>query len=213
MRGGGLLAWPKVQLVLARAAELTMPPTSSLGDLRACFLWAEGGPSYFSSPTWKRDVLLSSSLLSAVAGGVTGRPEGHLWGKRAAQGVSQSWLQTEACLSSISLVSYLRLCHLPAICDNCLLPVTPAYHHHLCICHLSYLSSIWPCLLKKYFSYLFSESRERREKEGEKHQCVVASCTPPTGNLACHPGMCPDWELNRQPLVGRPALSPLIWPS
>ena len=38
------------------------------------------------------------------------------------------------------------------------------------------------------------------EREGEKHQCVVASHVPPTGDLACHnPGMCPDWELNQQP--------------
>ena len=35
--------------------------------------------------------------------------------------------------------------------------------------------------------------------EGEKHQCVVASHTPPTGDLAHNPGMCPHWELNQQP--------------
>ena len=39
------------------------------------------------------------------------------------------------------------------------------------------------------------------EREGEKHQCVVASRTPPTGDLAHNPGMCPDWELNRRPLA------------
>ena len=38
------------------------------------------------------------------------------------------------------------------------------------------------------------------EREGEKHQCVVASRAPPTGDLACNPGMCPDWEWNKQPL-------------
>ena len=37
------------------------------------------------------------------------------------------------------------------------------------------------------------------EIEGEKHQCVIASHVPPTGNLACYPGMCPDWESNQQP--------------
>ena len=37
------------------------------------------------------------------------------------------------------------------------------------------------------------------EKEGEKHQCVVASHVPPTGDLARNPGMCPDWEPNQQP--------------
>ena len=28
---------------------------------------------------------------------------------------------------------------------------------------------------------------------------MVASCTPPTGDLAHNPGVCPDWELNQQP--------------
>ena len=28
---------------------------------------------------------------------------------------------------------------------------------------------------------------------------MVASCAPPTGDLACNPGMCPDWELNQRP--------------
>ena len=37
------------------------------------------------------------------------------------------------------------------------------------------------------------------EREGEKDQCVVASHTPPTGDLAHNPGMCPDWESNRWP--------------
>ena len=29
-----------------------------------------------------------------------------------------------------------------------------------------------------------------------KHQCVVASSSPSTGDMACNTGMCPDWELN-----------------
>ena len=32
------------------------------------------------------------------------------------------------------------------------------------------------------------------EREGEKHQHVVASHMPPTGGLACNTGMYPDWE-------------------
>ena len=47
------------------------------------------------------------------------------------------------------------------------------------------------------FYYLFLE----REREGEKHQREVAPCAPPTVDLACNPGMCPDWESNQQPLV------------
>ena len=34
------------------------------------------------------------------------------------------------------------------------------------------------------------------EKEGEKHQCVVASLLPLPGDLA---HMCPDWESNWGP--------------
>ena len=51
------------------------------------------------------------------------------------------------------------------------------------------------------------EGKGRRE--GEKHQCVVASYTPPTGDLARNPGMCPDWELSHDPLVCRPVLHQL----
>ena len=36
-------------------------------------------------------------------------------------------------------------------------------------------------------------------RDGEKHQCVVASCLLPTGDLAHNPGMCPDWEWNWGP--------------
>ena len=37
------------------------------------------------------------------------------------------------------------------------------------------------------------------EGVGEKHQCVVASRTLPTGDLAHNSGRCPDWELNQRP--------------
>ena len=53
--------------------------------------------------------------------------------------------------------------------------------------------------------YLFLERGEGREKEKqgnidvlEIHQ-LVASHVPPTGDLACNPGMCPSWESNQQP--------------
>ena len=50
----------------------------------------------------------------------------------------------------------------------------------------------------KDFIYLFLEE-EKGGREGEKHQCVVASHAPPTGDLAWNPGMCPDWESNWGP--------------
>ena len=36
-------------------------------------------------------------------------------------------------------------------------------------------------------------------REREKQLYVVASCMPPTRDLSCNPGMCPDWELNWLP--------------
>ena len=51
----------------------------------------------------------------------------------------------------------------------------------------------------KILFYLFLERGEGREKEGEKHQCVVSSHVPSTGDPARNPGLCPDWESNWQP--------------
>ena len=58
---------------------------------------------------------------------------------------------------------------------------------------------------------MFRERGREGEREGEKHKCVVASHTPPTGDLACNPGMCPDWEWNWQPFgsqAGTQAIEP-----
>ena len=48
------------------------------------------------------------------------------------------------------------------------------------------------------FIYFRQRGREG-EREGEKHQCVVASHAPPTGDLAHNPGMRPDWGSNWPP--------------
>ena len=65
--------------------------------------------------------------------------------------------------------------------------------------------------LKNLRFYLFIFRDRGREGGGdkEKHQFVVASHAPPTGDLARHEGMCPDWGSNRWPVVRRPALNPL----
>ena len=36
---------------------------------------------------------------------------------------------------------------------------------------------------------MFRERGREGEREGEKHQCVVVSHMPPTGDPACNPGM------------------------
>ena len=56
-------------------------------------------------------------------------------------------------------------------------------------------------LLINIFSrfYLFLERVREGEREGEKHQYVVASHIAPAGDLARNPGMCPDWESNERP--------------
>ena len=51
-------------------------------------------------------------------------------------------------------------------------------------------------LLKILFIYFQREGKGGRE--GEKHQCVVASRAPSVGDMARNPGMCPDWESNWQ---------------
>ena len=51
----------------------------------------------------------------------------------------------------------------------------------------------------KDFIYLFLDWGREGEREGKKHQCVVASCAPATGDLAHNSGMCPDWESSQRP--------------
>ena len=68
-----------------------------------------------------------------------------------------------------------------------------------------YSECTFPCFhfffLLLFFFFLkilliFRERGREGAREGEKHQCVVASRAHPTGDLAHNPGMCPDWELN-----------------
>ena len=52
--------------------------------------------------------------------------------------------------------------------------------------------------LKTLFIYFWREGKRRRE--GEKHQGMVTSHVPSTGDLACNIDMCPDWESIQRPL-------------
>ena len=55
------------------------------------------------------------------------------------------------------------------------------------------------------FIYLFLEEGDSGEEE---HQCVVSPLTPPTGNLAHNPGICPDWESNLRPFGSQAGAQP-----
>ena len=50
----------------------------------------------------------------------------------------------------------------------------------------------------RFYLFIFRERGREGERGEVKHQCVVASWAPPIGDLACNPGMCPDWESNWQ---------------
>ena len=52
---------------------------------------------------------------------------------------------------------------------------------------------------KRFYFFIYLERGREGEREGDKHQCVVASHSSPTGDHAHNPGMCPDWVLNWQP--------------
>ena len=63
-----------------------------------------------------------------------------------------------------------------------------------------------------FYLFIYLEKGEGREKEREKNFYVrekqlPLSC-PPTGDLAGHPGMCPDPELNQQPFAFRDDTQP-----
>ena len=68
---------------------------------------------------------------------------------------------------------------------------------------------------KILFIYLFLERWEGREKEKERNvdvqetQRPFASLTPPTGGLACNPGMCPDQNQTSNLSARKLALIPL----
>ena len=51
----------------------------------------------------------------------------------------------------------------------------------------------------RFYLFIFIEKGREGERAGEKHQCVVASCAPPTADLAHNSVMCSDWESNWRP--------------
>ena len=62
-------------------------------------------------------------------------------------------------------------------------------------------------IFKNFYLFIFTERGREGDREGEKHQCVVAS------RLAHNPGMCPDQESNWRPFDSQPALNPQSYTS
>ena len=62
---------------------------------------------------------------------------------------------------------------------------------------------------KKKLFYLFIFRGERREKERERNINLWLPLMSPYWGPDCKPGMCPDWELNQDPLVLRLVFNPV----
>ena len=58
---------------------------------------------------------------------------------------------------------------------------------------------LWLFFFKIFIYFIFRWRGREGEREGEKHQCVVASCMPPTEVMAHNREMCSDWESNQGP--------------
>ena len=71
------------------------------------------------------------------------------------------------------------------------------------------LFSLFKSIFERFYLFIFRQREREGEREGEKHHCVFASHVPPTGDLACNPGMCLTGNQTRDPLVLRMALDPL----
>ena len=85
------------------------------------------------------------------------------------------------------------------VCFSCVFTFLEIIKHnmlkilHILLKWLYKNSTIFDFFKKILFIYF------QRKGKGEKHQCVVVSPMSTTGDLACNPGMYPDWELNWWP--------------
>ena len=62
-------------------------------------------------------------------------------------------------------------------------------------------------IFKRLYLFIYFQREGKGEKEWERNTDVGLPL--PTGDLACKPGICPDWESNQQLFGLQAALSPL----
>ena len=118
----------------------------------------------------------------------------------------KSWQYANITKSKKQKIKYQKYTQKPFhTCLKYLCILFKVYH-----CHYSQrLRAIFFAYILKFYLFIFRQRGRERGRVGEKCQCVVASHTPPTGDLACSPGICPDWVSNQQPFGHRLALNPL----
>ena len=68
---------------------------------------------------------------------------------------------------------------------------------HTFPCILEFFCNKVMFFFKIFCLFIFRQRGREGQREEEKHQCVVASHAPPTGDLPYNLGMCPNWELNQ----------------
>ena len=63
----------------------------------------------------------------------------------------------------------------------------------------------------RFYFFIFREGKGKRKRG--KYQCVVASHMPPTGDLACNPGMCPRLGIEPSTFDSKAGTQPLSYTS
>ena len=79
-------------------------------------------------------------------------------------------------------------------CDTAISASIVTWLIPLCVCVSVFFSFCFIFIFKIFYLFIFRQ----RGREGKKHKWV-AFHTPPTGDLACNPGVCPDRESNWWP--------------
>ena len=80
---------------------------------------------------------------------------------------------------------------------NCIFILTCSNFSHLQSTLLLRQYTYWDIFFKRDF--IFTERGSEREREERNISVWLPLTCPLLGDLACNPGMCPDWESNQRP--------------